>query len=329
MKLVTFLNEKGQERVGILGRANRVIEAAAGCEWLQKGPTPSNMLAVIEEWDQVRPHFEELLAADTQGKLPANLVHEEKKVRLVSPIPRPVSMRDGYAFRQHVESARKGRGLPMIPEFDLFPIFYFTNHLAVTGPGAVAVQKRAQERLDFELEVAIVTGKRGKNIPALRADEFIFGYMIMNDWSARALQTEEMKLNLGPAKGKDFATSLGPYLVTRDELAPHAVPGPQGERHNLAMRTWVNGKQVSEGNLRDMTWTFGQILERVSYGVTVQPGEVIGSGTVGTGCFMELNATKVTDNWWLKPGDVVTMEVEGLGKLENTLVDAPETFVSG
>ena len=103
----------------------------------------------------------------------------------------------------------------MIPEFDHFPVFYFTNHLAVTGPGEVPVQKLAQDKLDFELEVAIVVGKEGRNISAAQADEHIFGFMVMNDWSARALQIEEMKLNLGPAKGKDFATSLGPYLVTR------------------------------------------------------------------------------------------------------------------
>jgi fumarylacetoacetate (FAA) hydrolase len=166
-------------------------------------------------------------------------------------------------------------------------------------------------------------GKEGRNILAARADEHIFGYMVMNDWSARALQMEEMKLNLGPAKGKDFATSLGPYLVTRDELP--AIPGPQGERHALEMRAFVNGKRFSLGNLKDMNWTFAQILERASYGVTLQPGEVIGSGTVGTGCLMELNGSEagraITGGVWIKPGDEVVMEVEGLGRLENTVLD--------
>jgi fumarylacetoacetate (FAA) hydrolase len=231
-------------------------------------------------------------------------------------------MRDGYAFRQHVEAARRNRGVPMIPEFDHFPVFYFTNHLAVTGPGEIAVQKLAREKLDFELEVAVVVGREGRNISAAKADEHIFGYMVMNDWSARALQMEEMKLNLGPAKGKDFATSLGPYLVTRDELAKKAIPGPHGERHDLGMKAFVNGKQVSTGNLKDISWTFAQILERASYGVTLYPGEVIGSGTVGTGCFLELNGSKITDNQWLKPGDRVVMEVDQLGQLENTIVAA-------
>ena len=253
--------------------------------------------------------------------------HSLAEVRLLSPIPRPVSMRDGYAFRQHVEAARRNRGVPMIPEFDHFPIFYFTNHLGVTGGGDLPVQKQALEKLDFELEVAIVIGKGGKNIPAAKADEHIFGYMIMNDWSARHLQMEEMKLNLGPAKGKDFATSLGPWLVTRDELAAHAQPGPNGERHNLKMRCFVNGKQVSFGNVKDMSWTFAQIIERASYGVMLEPGEVIGSGTVGTGCFLELNGSKITDNQWLRPGDQVVLEVDALGRLENTITEASEAYM--
>ena len=159
-----------------------------------------DMLTLIQGWPKL-----EAAVRKAQGP-----VLDAAQVKLLSPIPRPVSMRDGYAFRQHVEAARRNRGVPMIPEFDHFPVFYFTNHLAVTGPGDVPVQALAQDKLDFELEVAIVVGKEGRNIPAAQADEHIFGFMVMNDWSARALQMEEMKLNLGPAKGKDFATSLGP-----------------------------------------------------------------------------------------------------------------------
>jgi fumarylacetoacetate (FAA) hydrolase len=284
---------------------------------------PSSMLELIrsgKNWGSQAEQWEK------SGEARSVSVSE---VTLLSPIPRPVSMRDGYAFRQHVEAARRNRGVPMIPEFDLFPIFYFTNHLGVTGGGDLPVQKQALDKLDFELEVAIVIGKGGKNIPAAKADEHIFGYMIMNDWSARHLQMEEMKLNLGPAKGKDFATSLGPWLVTRDELAAYAQPGPNGERHNLKMRCFVNGKQVSFGNVKDMSWTFGQIIERASYGVMLEPGEVIGSGTVGTGCFLELNGSKITDNQWLKPGDKVVLEVDVLGKLENTIVEASEEYLPG
>ena len=159
--------------------------------------------------------------------------------------------------------------------------------------------------------------------PSTNADAHVFGMLVMNDWSARAVQMEEMKLSLGPAKGKDFATGLGPYLVTMDELQDRQVKTEHGLTHDLAMRAWVNGKLLSEGNAKDMSWTFAQILERVSYGVSLQPGEVIGSGTVGTGCLLELNGSKITDNQWLQPGDIVELEIERLGRLVNRVVAAP------
>lgn len=335
MKLVTFLDSKNQERVGLRlpGSSSQIADALSAFEWLNTRATtqpqrhvvaPRDMLTVIQRQSDVLPGFHQILKIFEDGELPTSLCFPEKDLRLISPIPRPVSMRDGYAFRQHVEAARRNRGVPMIPEFDHFPVFYFTNHLAVTGPGDVRVQKLALDKLDFELEAAVVIGREGRNIPASRADDYIFGYMVMNDWSARTLQLEEMKLNLGPAKGKDFATSLGPYLVTRDELALRAISGPQGERHDLKMKAWVNGKQLSEGSLKDMTWTFAQIIERASYGVTLYPGEVIGSGTVGTGCLLELNGSKITDNLWLRAGDHVVMEVEELGRLENKILEAKD-----
>jgi fumarylacetoacetate (FAA) hydrolase len=243
-----------------------------------------------------------------------------KDTTLLAPVPRPTSMRDGYAFRQHVEAARRNRGVEMIPEFDLFPVFYFTNHQAVIGPGPLEVMPEHLKKLDFELEACIVIGKEGRNIKASEADEHIFGYMVMNDWSARYLQMEEMKLSLGPAKGKDFATAIGPYLVTRDELAPRRISSPVGERYDLTMTCRVGTEEVSRGNLKDMTWTFAQIIERASYGVTLYPGDVIGSGTVGTGCFLELNGSKVYDNRWLGIGDEVTCSIDLLGDLTNTVV---------
>lgn len=279
----------------------------------------SSMLSLIQAGGQGLDFVRELVDwAEENGGIVASSP-AVGEVTLQAPIPRPTSMRDGYAFRQHVEAARRNRGVEMIPEFDQFPVFYFTNHQAVTGPGAVEVMEQHMDRLDFELECAIVIGREGRNISAANADNHIAGYMVMNDWSARALQMEEMKLSLGPAKGKDFATSIGPYLVTRDELASKRIAGDHGERYDLTMITRVNGTEVSRGNLKDMTWTFGQIIERASYGVTLYPGDVIGSGTVGTGCFLELNGSKITDNWWLKDGDVVECEIDMLGILRNTI----------
>lgn len=332
MKFVTYRGKKAassQFSIGLRtgGRdpmSAKIIDVPLALDWLNAGSGAKykDILNIIENWAELVPEFKKILAAHEEGKLPHTLFCPEVIVELASPIPRPTSMRDGYAFRQHVEAARRNRGVPMIPEFDHFPVFYFTNHLAVTGPGEIRVREMARDKLDFELEVAIVIGKQGRDIPASQADDYIFGFMIMNDWSARTLQMEEMKLNLGPAKGKDFATSLGPYLVTRDELQAFVKKGPNGERHNLRMKCLVNGVQVSDGNLQDMSWTFAQIIERASYGVTLYPGEVIGSGTVGTGCFLELNGSKVTDNQWLKPGDKVVMEVDELGRLENTIAVA-------
>ncbi|MES2378310.1 MAG: fumarylacetoacetate hydrolase family protein [Bacteroidota bacterium] len=258
-------------------------------------------------------------------RLKAKLVEQYE---LLAPVPRPTSCRDGYAFRQHVESARRNRGADMIKEFDQYPIFYFTNHQAIYGPGNIRCMPDHFNKLDFELEAAIVIGKPGRNIKAADADSYIAGYMIMNDLSARTLQMEEMLLNLGPAKGKDFATVIGPWLVTPDELEQYKTepkPGHTGAAYNLEMTCKVNGIRVSKGNMADMDWTFAELIERASYGVDLYAGDVIGSGTVGTGCFLELNGTGLRKDpnytpQWLQPGDEVTMEITGLGTLTNTMV---------
>lgn len=309
MKLVTFLHG-GAERIGAVVGEGRILDLGA-----QDPRLAVDMLALIRRQDELMP-LARAAASAPQAVL------EAAAVTLLAPVPRPVSMRDGYAFRQHVATARRNRGLEMIPEFDLFPVTYFTNHLAVTGPGEVRVQDHHLTRLDFELEVAVVTGRPLKNATLEEADEAVFGYMVMNDWSARMLQMEEMKLSLGPCKGKDFATSLGPWLVTKDELPLEA--SDRGELLHARMTCDVNGHRLSDGNVDSMNWTFAQILQRSSYGIQMQPGEVIGSGTVGTGCLLELNGSKITDNLWLKAGDEVVMEIEGLGRLVNTVVHVPE-----
>ncbi len=257
-----------------------------------------------------------------------------EEAELLPPVPSPTSFRDAYAFREHVATARRNRNVPMIPEFDQFPVFYFSNHNSITGPGEIICMPDHLQKLDFELEVAIVICKPGKNIKAEEADEYIGGFMIMNDFSARALQMEEMKLNLGPAKGKDFATAIGPWLVTPDELEEFKIEpkeGHTGNAYDLKMTAKVNGVQVSEGNLADMQWTFAEIIERASYGVQLYPGDIIGSGTVGTGCFLELNGSgKLNDpnyeDQWLKEGDKIELEVEGLGILKNTIVKDESDF---
>lgn len=287
---------------------------------------PSTMKEILEDWESNKAKSQTIHDEIVNGQ------HAEKALdystlEILAPVPKPSSCRDGYAFRQHVAAARRNRKVPMIEEFDQYPIFYFTNHNAIQGPGDIVCMPDHFQKLDFELEAAIVIGKKGRNITASEADDYIAGYMIMNDMSARTLQMEEMLLNLGPAKGKDFSTVIGPFMITPDELEPFKVspkPNHTGNNYNLSMKCWVNGVQVSEGNMGDMDWTFAEIVERCAYGVDVLPGDVIGSGTVGTGCFLELNGTGLLNDpnyqvQWLQPNDVVTMEIEHLGRLENTI----------
>lgn len=317
MKIVSYLNNLQEERGGLWVN-ERVFEL------------PFNVMTLLQGGEKLMDEAREIEARAKTGRAGEGLARAS--VKLLAPVPKPVSCRDAYAFRQHVAAARKNRGMEMIPEFDQFPIFYYTNHTAIVGEGDVTVEKDHLEQLDFELEAAIVIGKHGKNVSSNKADSYIAGFTIMNDLSARTLQMEEMKLSLGPAKGKDFATVLGPWLVTPDELESVRSGTEFGSLWNLKMTARHNGKQVSAGNLKDMNWTFAEIIERVSYGVDIYPGEVIGSGTVGTGCYMELNGTWALNAKekgekfspvWLKDGDTIELEIERLGVLTNRIRKNP------
>jgi fumarylacetoacetate (FAA) hydrolase len=187
-------------------------------------------------------------------------------------------------------------------------VFYFTNPNALCGHRQPVAYPEGTEELDFELELAIIIAQGGKNIPKEKAESYIAGYTIMNDWSARDWQREEMQLGLGPAKGKDFATSLGPALVTPDELPPGG----------LTMTAHLNDREVSRGNSADLAHSFAIMIERASRNVNLRPGDVIGSGTVGTGCILELGPENT--GGWLKRGDHIRLEVEGLGVLENHII---------
>jgi len=319
MKLVTYKNNN-REQVAfyINGDLYNLNEA--------DNRLPQTMMQLLEDWERLSAIAREAEAKIREGSLQV-ASREFASVEVLAPLPRPSSCRDGYAFRQHVAAARRNRKVDMIPEFDQYPIFYFTNHNAIQGPGPIECMPDHFEKLDFELEAAVIIGKKGRNIKAVEADSYIAGYCIMNDMSARRLQMEEMLLNLGPAKGKDFSTVIGPWMVTPDELEPFRIPAKEnhtGASFNLKMTCKVNGVQVSEGNMGDMDWTFAEIIERCAYGVDIYPGDVIGSGTVGTGCFLELNGTgKLHDpdykEQWLQPGDVVEMTIDGMGTLSNTI----------
>jgi fumarylacetoacetate (FAA) hydrolase len=326
MKLVTYLKDDNEQLAALIN--NELFDMD------QLHPElPNTMGMFLQFWEEniaLAKAGEAAIKSQQNYKVGIPLTH----LTILAPVPFPTSCRDGYAFRQHVAAARRNRGVPMIPEFDQYPIFYFTNHLAIQGPGEIACMPDHFEKLDFELEAAIVISKYGRNIIAAEADNYIAGLMIMNDMSARRLQMEEMLLNLGPAKGKDFSTVIGPWLVTLDELEPFETApknGHTGKAWNLEMTCKVNGIEVSRGNVADMDWTFAEIIERCSYGVTLHPGDVIGSGTVGTGCFLELNGTGKLNNpqyqeQWLQPNDVVEMEIAQLGILSNTIIAEESKF---
>jgi len=220
------------------------------------------------------------------------------EVKLLAPILHPPAVRDFYAFEQHVATARASRGLEVPPEWYEQPVFYFSNPAAIFGPDDEIPYPAGAEELDYELEVAAVIGAEGA----------IAGFTVLNDWSARDLQRVEMRVGLGPAKGKDFATSIGPVVVTVDDF-----PGDEAE-----MIARVNGEERSRGNLRDLHFSWERIREQAARNTVLRPGDLLGSGTVGTGCILELG-----DGRWLQPGDVVELEIAGLGVLRNTVRPRP------
>jgi fumarylacetoacetate (FAA) hydrolase len=327
MKLVSFL-KNGHECAGLIAG-----EKVYDIFMLQAG-LPGSMHEILSGWDDVYPALLKLSKEIEDSPKIKSRGMTLNEVDFLAPLPHPSSLRDGYAFRQHVETARRNRGLEMTPVFDSFPVFYFGNHHSVSGPGPVHCMPDHFKKLDFELEAAIVISRKGRNIRAEDGDEYIAGLMILNDFSARTLQMEEMLLNLGPAKGKDFVTTTGPWLVTLDELKPHETickKNHVGKSWNLEMSAIVNGKNVSSGNLSEMEWTFAELIARASYGVDLFPGDIIGSGTVGTGCFLELNGTgKLKDpgykEQWLYPGDEMELKIEALGSLQNQILQEPTDY---
>lgn len=235
------------------------------------------------------------------------------------PAPFPVaSVRDFYAFERHVKTCRGHRGLAMVPQWYDVPVFYFSNAVAVIGPDDPVWAPHGSTALDYELELACVVGKAARDLPEDgSALECLAGFTIMNDWSARDIQRAEMAVGLGPSKSKDFATSLGPRIVPFSELRDVYRDG----RLHLVMTATVNGKQYSSGHAGTMYWTWPKLLAHASRDTELRPGDVLGSGTVGTGCILELTPEAV--GGWLNPGDVVELTIERLGTLRNTVTERP------
>ncbi len=335
MKLVTYVRSGAGQvgRAGVLLGDDVVLDVAALGLWAAHHGTalpevygtqglPATMLELLnlgpDALAGVRAALETAQKARREDlHAEDGLAHELHAVSLRTPVPNPPTLRDFYAFEQHVKAARAKRGVGMIPEWYQIAVFYFSNTAALFGTDEPVMYPRLSKELDFELELAAVIGREGSDIAAEDAPGYIAGYMVMNDWSARDLQREEMKMNLGPAKGKDFATSLGPWLVTPDELEDKRIGSGKDERYDLAMTGRINGDQLTNANAKDLYFTFPQMIERAAQHVRLRPGDIIGSGTCGTGCILELGTER---HRWLQPGDVVEMEIERLGVLRNTIV---------
>ncbi len=252
-----------------------------------------------------------LEAADAESALQA------EDLEFGPPILRPTSLRDFYAFEGHVKTMWERRGGTVPETWYRIPIFYFSNVSEIRGPGEPVWCPAASRELDYELEVAALIDTPAHDLPAERGEEAIGGYLVFNDWSARDLQREETVVRLGPAKGKDFATSIGPWLVTPDELAD----AREGNGYDLEMSAAINGVEISRGTWADAQFTFGAMIERASADVRLQPGDLIGSGTVGTGCLLEVKDQRF--GRWLEPGDLVSLTIERLGTLTTPVVERP------
>jgi 2-keto-4-pentenoate hydratase/2-oxohepta-3-ene-1,7-dioic acid hydratase in catechol pathway len=253
----------------------------------------------------------DLLEADAEEPMDASVL------RFGPPILAPPTFRDFYAFEQHVGTMWKRRDMEIPEAWYRLPIFYFSNTSEIRGPDEPVWAPRGSSELDYELEVAALIDTPVQDLSAARGEEAIGGYLILNDWSARDLQREETTVRLGPAKGKDFASSIGPWLVTPDEL----TDARSGKGYDLAMTASVNGAELSRGSWSSAHFSFGEMVERASADVRLRPGDLLGSGTVGTGCLLEIRDE--TLGRYLEPGDTVSLAIERLGELTAPVVQHP------
>lgn len=248
------------------------------------------------------------LPASIKGPAGETILYSAASVQLTAPLPNPSSLRDFIAFEDHIAATSKKRGQSIPPEWYKAPVYYKGNHRTIIGPDEILPWPLDTTKLDYELELACVIGRQGRDISERRAGEYIAGYTIMNDFSARDIQFQEMACRLGPAKGKDFSTALGPYLITPDDV---------GDLGALTMIARVNGEEWSRGRFGSIHWSFPQMIEHVSRGEMIYPGDVFGSGTVGGGCGLEMDR-------YLKPGDVVELEIQPIGVLKTHIVSAEQ-----
>lgn len=317
MKLITFKNKEQKTSIGWL-QEDGVVDMNLASEIL-----PKDMLTFIQNHELYFEVIKDL------GEVKAH--YSLNEVKLLAPLPNPPSFRDYIGFEMHMQNASRSFGHKIGAAWYEMPIFYFTNHQAIYGPDDEILRPAKETKLDIELEIACIIGKKGKDIKAEDAPPYIFGYTIFNDWTARAIQKVEMEIPLGPHKGKDFANAIGPCIVTADEMEqyripmdesvftdPIIIPKVKGDRLNLKMTSRINGKTICEGNYKTAYYNFEQMIERASENnVSLFPGDILGSGTVGWGSLIENNFTVYRP---LEAGDVVELEIQGIGILRNTVI---------
>jgi 2-keto-4-pentenoate hydratase/2-oxohepta-3-ene-1,7-dioic acid hydratase in catechol pathway len=304
MRFITFA-ESGSERVGVL--------SADGSEVLACPPGTTLLGLLREEGDALQRAGREA-SERPSGRFDLDAV------QVLAPLPAPPTIRDYMAFEQHVRGTVKlADPTASVPEqWYAAPIFYFTNPYATVGPYDDVALPPGETLFDFELEVAAVAGRHGRDLSVSEAEDSIAGYMILNDWSARSIQFKEMLVRLGPSKGKDSATTLGPWFVTADELAPHR----HGNAFDLTMKVFINDELFGTDTWSNMAFSYGQMIAYASRGTEIRPGDVFGSGTAGAGCLAETWGHKGFDaHAPLVPGDVVTIEVDGLGAQRSRIVE--------
>ena len=266
MKLVTYKNPVGKQSIGWLTKDQGVVDMPR-----VHSDLPNDMLSFIENSDV---YFQLIKDHNLEATAPHYTLSE---LTLLPPLPNPPSVRDFVGFEQHMLNASKAFGHTIGEVYYDIPVFYFTNHRAIYGPEDEIPRPAKETKLDLELEIAAIIGKRGHDITAEEADDYIFGYTIFNDWTARSIQKQEMQMPLGPAKGKDFANAFGPCIVTKDEFEhlrceinrethpEHLrMPLTTKYRFDLPMTAKINGKVICEGNYKTVFWTFPEMIERVS-----------------------------------------------------------------
>lgn len=324
MKLVSFLVRTPIgifTRVGAMHRQQIVDLNMAYVRWLAdqqeaqpyrlaNAQVPPTMLEFLEGGDSTlaaarrAKDYVTTICTSVKGPSGETIVYSATEVQLAAPLPNPPSLRDFIAFEDHIGATSKKRGQPIPPEWYKAPVYYKGNHRTIIGPDETLLWPLETTKLDYELELACVIGRQGKDISERRAENYIAGYTIMNDFSARDIQFQEMACRLGPAKGKDFATALGPCLMTPEDI---------GDLGALTMIARVNGEEWSRGRFGTIHWSFAQMIAHVSRDETIYPGDVFGSGTVGGGCGLEMDR-------YLKPGDVVELEIQPIGALRNQVI---------